>query len=525
MSKLTLNNVQVGLNQATVINANFRKIETAIEDSFSKSGLGDNALTADLDINNKRVIGLRDGVLPSEPVTVRQLTGVSGLTLGTSADNIELSAVEGYTATTVQEFAEEIASNLADTDVSALQADVEDLETDLTAETANRIAGDNSLTLSISSLSSSKANTSHTHLTSDLVETSLLKVLTSAERTNIASSKSFVDNFDDADYAIVTKSINWTPAGDLDSGTATSGSTVTLIDSTQTWTVNEYAGKVCFVTDVGYFLIASNTANTLSFDTAYASGFTTEDYAILDTYTLAGEDLPCILAIDAESARGAVVMPKSAEEIERRYAHIYIEKAINGDYPIGVVMEGADTVLGQKWVTLEHRHEGFRLYCHTLSFDHWDMLNAFNIKRYAVGVTDDATAVASETYVPVNANMTSAKAKRFELFDLSGQQVFCYRSVRPCDFRVTVTLDITKTGAQAGELTATIRHYNLDGTTKADYTAFETSTRFGGGEGSIVKTFSVPVSLAYREKIGIIAKRDSQTFSIATGSTIFIEEL
>lgn len=69
-----------------------------------------------------------------------------------------------------------------------------------------------------------------------------------------------------------------------DRGTATSGSTTTLVDTTKAWTVNQWTGYTLFIfsgTGAGQnFTVLSNTANTLTFGAGTAPD-TTSQYMIL----------------------------------------------------------------------------------------------------------------------------------------------------------------------------------------------------------------------------------------------------
>ena len=322
-----------------------------------------------------------------------------------------------------------------------------------------------------------------------------------------------------------TKSDNYEPTMPYDTGTSTSGTTNSLTDTTKTWNINEFVDKVVFIQDVGYYIIESNTIDTLTFDdndiVPIEAG---AEYTILDAIVLDKNLYPVVVAINLEDHDCAVILPDVDANIERKPVHIYVEKSLNGNHQCAVIARGANRFLNRKWTTLDHRYEGVQLLAHTYLMNHWDIVNSYNIKRFAVGKFDVDVDVDSTDYIEINQNVVDLKNKRFELVDVSGQKVFCYRSAIPTDFEINANLNITKTGAHAGELTATIRVKHLDETFD-DYTDFEATTRFGGGEGKSTLNFSVPVELRFRDKIYIMAKRTSQTFIVESGSTLFINEL
>jgi hypothetical protein len=70
------------------------------------------------------------------------------------------------------------------------------------------------------------------------------------------------------------------------SGTATGGSTTTLVDTSQTWTANQWAGAALYDSTQGLLAtVASNTANTLTFSTALATAVAAGDaYLVMNSF-------------------------------------------------------------------------------------------------------------------------------------------------------------------------------------------------------------------------------------------------
>lgn len=85
MAKLTLSDVTNLQNQqslAATVNANSALIVTAMEKTLSRDGTSPNEMTADLDMNSKRILNLVDAVTNQEPVTYRQFIEGSSVVTG-----------------------------------------------------------------------------------------------------------------------------------------------------------------------------------------------------------------------------------------------------------------------------------------------------------------------------------------------------------------------------------------------------------------------------------------------------------
>jgi len=108
MSKLTLTDITSGYNAATKQNANNGLIEAAIENTLSLDGTTPNAMNAQLDMGNNRIINVADGVGNQDLVTVVQLDAVEaslqndhgGLGGLTDDDHAQYLLVDGTRAMT-----------------------------------------------------------------------------------------------------------------------------------------------------------------------------------------------------------------------------------------------------------------------------------------------------------------------------------------------------------------------------------------------------------------------------------------
>jgi hypothetical protein len=327
------------------------------------------------------------------------------------------------------------------------------------------------------------------------------------------------------------KYIDFVPEAPPETGDVTGGTITTLVDSTKTWTVNQWVDKVVKIEingDMEYGAVLSNTADTLTFDDDLifepCVGCV---YHILDTLVVTPEDLSVMVAVDCRVNAGGVLLPKATSAFERKYIHTYIEKSDNGN-TIPIMSRGTDRQLGVKYGTLEHATEGVRLYAHTFLTDHWDIIQAYNIKRLASEYLDDNVALAGDTTdwqeIMVSTKTVTEKLKRFVAVVRDGTTWLRYTSLLPKDFFVSGVIQAIKTGGGAGECYATIRI--KDGITgvESDYTVRDIYSRFGAGEGAQAFAVNIQITLKRNDEVTIIARRTAGTFSIGAGTSIDIQE-
>ena len=322
------------------------------------------------------------------------------------------------------------------------------------------------------------------------------------------------------------------PATDIGSGTATSGTTNSLTDTTKTWTVNQHVDKVVKISDstlgiFEYALVLSNTSNTLVFDDVLlTTPVATNAYRILNTYPIEYNKLDTIVAMDVRENCGAVVLPVSNEDIERNYAHIYNERALNGDHHTIVMCRGTERQLGNKYGTLEHRYEGVRLHAHTWLTPHWDVLQTYNIKRFASAYwsVDEPITTTDFAYLGDTTKLVLDKKKRFTSIDRSGKRWIKYTSLVPSDFHVTFNCLVSKTDGGNSVIEFSLAKYDYETDTITEMTERIGVIRLSvAGEGTVSVT--MPVSLTHNDEIICIARRSAGTIVLQTGSSIEISEL
>lgn len=79
MPKVSVSTIVTSYASIDVLNANFAALVAALDNTLSRDGTSPNAMNAPLDMNNKSIINLPDGVGSTEPATVRQLQAAQGL--------------------------------------------------------------------------------------------------------------------------------------------------------------------------------------------------------------------------------------------------------------------------------------------------------------------------------------------------------------------------------------------------------------------------------------------------------------
>lgn len=329
------------------------------------------------------------------------------------------------------------------------------------------------------------------------------------------------------------KTINYVvPAGDFDSGSVTSGTITSLTDTTKDWEINEWVDKLvrisCSITNIfQYGLVLSNTEDTLVFDKDLLNmPSATCTYRIIPTLAIEKVDLDTIVAVDNRLNDCGVILPNSNSSIEREYAHVYNELSENGTHQTIVMCRGTDRQLGAPYGELNHRYEGVRLHAHTLGTPHWDVLQVFNVKRFAGSywAVDEPITSTSFVYVGDTGKLINDKTKRFLAVDVEGKQWLRYTSLVPSDFRLQFQASLFKDGG--GNSTVEVSFAKRDAITGI---VTELSERIGvvrlsvAGEATAV--VEVPVSLQRNDEIIAIARRTAGAIILQAGSSIDISEL
>lgn len=327
-------------------------------------------------------------------------------------------------------------------------------------------------------------------------------------------------------------SIDWKP-GDEDyySGGISSSDENSLTDENANWEGDEWIDKVVRISrhefeECLFAIIQSNTSDTLFFD--HPIEFTSCPnctYSIIPTYVVDIKQLPVIIAMDIRQNHGAVVLPKVDLEAERKSIHVYVELSSNGQYICPVIGRQNDFQVGVKYGTLEHFSEGVRLYAHNWGVPHWDVINAYNIKRFAAGLWTANEPVTSSSWQLLSANeeLEFDFLKRFVPIDRTGNRWIRYTSLLPKDFFINFTAEIQKTGA-GGELSISVaKKSGTDGTIEYLDTR-KSTTAFGGGDGRDSISVEIPVQLERNDEIIPVARRTSGTFSVLSGSSFKVIE-
>ena len=318
------------------------------------------------------------------------------------------------------------------------------------------------------------------------------------------------------------------PATDLDSGTSSGGSNTTLIDSTKTWTVDEFVNKVVKINCNNsavfeYGVVASNTSNTLTFDSELVFAVHDNcDYKILNTLEVP-EKFPLIVAFDVRLNDCAILLPKMNSDLERKSIHSYIELADNGDNKVAIVCREGDDFLQQKWGTLEHKFEGVTLYGHNFGRPHYDVISTYNIKRYANGYTTADTNITSTTFEYMGANLNYDVFKRFVEVNDSGQNWIQYTSLIPSEFELEFTALVDKSGGGGSVVDISFNKKTKEGVETLLNTRVSIVSLSAGADKETI-SFKVPVTLNYGDRVIPTAKRTTGTILLKAGSQVTIRE-
>jgi hypothetical protein len=276
-----------------------------------------------------------------------------------------------------------------------------------------------------------------------------------------------------------------------------------------------------------YAVVASNTANTLYFDSDLF--FPIQDgestVQIISTLVLEDKDLNTIIAVRKQNNHGAILLPKATQNNERFEIHAYVEYASNGGFDMVMMCRGDDRQAGVKYGTLEHTGEGVRLSSHQWGVPHWDIVDAYNIKRLAAGYTTQAVAIPSAEWT-VMSDYDSVEydyKRRFIDHIVDGIDWLQYTSLLERTFFVSLTAIIEKTGGTGEGFVAIIKRDCATG----EVTVLDERvgrTRFGAGIGVQDVAVETPVFLKKGDCISYVARRTDGNFFIGAGSGIKIIE-
>jgi hypothetical protein len=328
------------------------------------------------------------------------------------------------------------------------------------------------------------------------------------------------------------KTINYVAVPDLDSGNVVSATANSITDTSKSWTVDEWKDKLvritCSLTSIfTYGLVLSNTSDTLVFDDNLPSvPLNTCTYRIIDTIVLSNIDPDTIVACDIRVNSTAVVLPRSIEANERKYVHAYNELANNGDHSTIIMCRGTERQLGQKYGELNHKYEGVKLYTHTWMMPHWDVLQTYNIGRYADGnwVADEAITTTAFAYLGDTGKLVYDPPKRFLPINVSGKQWLRYTSLIPRRFIIMLSVAIEKGGG--GNSVVELALAKKSGVTGI---ITELTDRIAVARlsvaGQTTIAGNIKIDLAHNDEIILIARRDAGTILVQTGAGVDIIEI
>jgi hypothetical protein len=341
-----------------------------------------------------------------------------------------------------------------------------------------------------------------------------------------------LDSLNDRMVGVTTKTVNYVAIPDLGSGNVVSATNTSITDTNKSWAINILVDKLvkitCSITGRFFYgLILSNTSSTITFDDVLLETPTTNcTYRIIDTVVLDGDDLNTIVACDIRQNSCGVVLPRAVVQDEREFVQVYNELANNGDHSTVVMCRGTERQLGQKYGELNHKYEGVRLHVHTWMAPHWDVLQTFNIGRYADGnwIVDENITNSAFQYIGDVGKIVFDAPKRFQPINVSGKLWLRYTSLLTRRFLVLASISIEKVGG--GNTITEISLAKRDASTGV---VTQLTGRIGVSRlsvaGQATISFTSKVDLNHNDEIILIGRRDTGTIIIQTGSGLDVIEI
>lgn len=327
-------------------------------------------------------------------------------------------------------------------------------------------------------------------------------------------------------------------------GTTTSGTTISLTDTSATWVVDEWKDKVCKIhkqgedNDFEFGIISANTSNTLYFDDELLfvpCNLCT--YKIIDTIVLSANTTNIMVALNILENDVGVILPEVTSNIEGKYVNVYIEKGNGGDTHAPLIGRGKDYQGDYKYGVLQYNKESVKLYAHTWDVNsdnnapstnpHWDITNLELIQRFLTGYWETNEQITSSTFEPYGAELSliTDRTRRFLPIVRSGIKYLRYQSIIRKVFMVDWGVSIFKDGGGAGEteIVIGIRRYETGLIEIQDNR--KSITRFDGGDGYQSIRLRSPIELNRNDEVVCMALRTNGLMYINNGSDIDIIEL
>lgn len=348
-----------------------------------------------------------------------------------------------------------------------------------------------------------------------------------SNNTLYPTTKAVQDEFDVFALELVPKYLDLVSTPSLVVSTITGATINSITDSTKTWTVNQWADKVVKIYngEYDYGLVLSNTTTTITFDANLTVTPTVgHSYKILDAYILTDDNLDIMVSGDATDNDVAIILPLVNPNINRRTVNLYQEKGTNQFVNI---CRGADRQYGYKYGVLLSRTESVTLKAHVYTPNHYDIFSTSGIKRFVTAyLTANEDVGGLNVYTPVGntSNVTVDGIRRFTQVNRSGKVWYKYNSLFDRKVAVTGEFILIKSGGGSATLDILVLLYDPTTGLTTEINV-RTSSTVMSLNNKFVIPFSTVVDLKYNQEIVVAFRKNGDSFSLQSGSSIEIREI
>lgn len=328
----------------------------------------------------------------------------------------------------------------------------------------------------------------------------------------------------------------------FDSGNVTGGTTLTIVDSTKTWTVNELADKVVILTRPGLGikdvrLIKSNTATTISVQDYFLPFSITPGSDTGDTYKVI---TPTILTssvrnqiVRVNMSNGydhAVVHPRVELDSNRNIITTYIEGHSGTAICYGLTFPSTAGPSGNQ--TFNGLSNSFELVAdrelvshtaHAVGSFHYDLLYSTGLQAFGEGTWAPQVITANQaTFTPVDRNLTPFVLQRFEGVTVGGQFWGKYVSQIKRNFLINIICDGVLNGPNASIIEVGLRHYSVETGLTTDYTGVGGNVTVSGTNTAFRFNLVKNLQLSYGDRFQIVHKNNNATDYTITPKLVIV---
>lgn len=334
--------------------------------------------------------------------------------------------------------------------------------------------------------------------------------------------------------------IEVTASAPLAAGNVTGGTTLTIVDSTKSWVVNELTDKVVILTRPGLGikdvrLIESNTATTISvqgyflpFSIIPATGDT---YKIITPTILTSSVRNQIVRVNMSNGYDhAVVHPRIIDHDDRNVITTYVEGHEGTAICHGITFPSVSGPSGNQ--TFNGLSNSFELVAnrelvshaaHAAGYFHYDLLYSTGLQAFGEGTWAPQIITANQTiFTPVNNSLTPFVLRRFEGVTIDGQFWGKYTSQIKRNFRFDIICDGVLNGPNASIIEVGLRHYSVETGLTTDYSGVGGNVTVSGTNTAFRFNLVKNLQLSYGDRFQIVHKNNNATDYTITPKLIIV---